>query len=84
MAAAVSGKRSIVLVYASLGYQVFYMTRASGANICEYPETIEDGQGTIAEHEPNNLDKDDYKKLIKLTFSSKSNEWFTPRHIFDN
>jgi hypothetical protein len=62
-----SGKGSILMTYSSIGYRVFYMTGASGANICEYLGTIEDGQGTIAEDEVNNLDQDEYKRLLYMT-----------------
>jgi hypothetical protein len=62
-----SGKNSVLLVYSALGYRVFYMSGASGANICEYLGTVEEGQGTIAEDELGNLDKDDYKKLLFMT-----------------
>lgn len=62
-----SGKNSILMTYSWLGYRVFYMSGASGANICEYLGTVEDGQGTIAEDELGDLDKDDYKKLLYMT-----------------
>jgi hypothetical protein len=66
-----SGKGSIILVYTALGYRVFYMSGASGANICEYLGTIEEGQGTIAEDELDNLDKDQYKQLLyKMGYQS--------------
>jgi hypothetical protein len=62
-----SGKNSILMTYSWLGYRVFYMSGASGANICEYLGTVEEGQGTIAEDELGNLDEDDYKKLLYMT-----------------
>jgi hypothetical protein len=62
-----SGKNSILMTYSWLGYRVFYMSGASGANICEYLGTVEDGQGTIAEDELGNLDEDEYKKLLYMT-----------------
>lgn len=62
-----SGKNSILLTYSRLGYRVFYMTGASGANICEYLGTVEDGQGTIAEDELGDLDRDEYKRLLYMT-----------------
>ena len=61
-----SGKNSILMTYASTGYRVFYMAGASGANLCEYLGTLEEGQGTIAEDELNNMDKDEYKKLLYM------------------
>jgi hypothetical protein len=62
-----SGKNSILLTYTWLGYRVFYMTGASGANICEYLGTVEEGQGTVAEDEVNELDDDPYKRLLYMT-----------------
>jgi hypothetical protein len=62
-----SGKNSILMTYASLGYRAFYMTGASGANICEYLGTTEDGQGTIAEDELGDLDNDEYKRRLYMT-----------------
>jgi hypothetical protein len=62
-----SGKNSILMTYSWLGYRVFYMSGASGANICEYLGTVEDGQGTIAEDELGDLDKDEHKKLLYMT-----------------
>jgi hypothetical protein len=62
-----SGKNSILMTYSWLGYRVFYMSGASGANICEYLGTVEEGQGTVAEDELGNLDEDDYKKLLYMT-----------------
>ena len=62
-----SGKNSILMTYSWLGYRVFYMSGASGANICEYLGTVEEGQGTIAEDELGNLDNDEYKKLLYMT-----------------
>ena len=62
-----SGKNSILITYSWLGYRVFYMTGASGANLCEYLGTIEEGQGSIAEDENNNMDRDDNKKLLYMT-----------------
>jgi hypothetical protein len=62
-----SGKNSILMTYSWLGYRVFYMSGASGANICEYLGTVEEGQGTVAEDELHNLDKDPYKRLLYMT-----------------
>jgi hypothetical protein len=62
-----SGKNSILMTYSWLGYRVFYMSGASGANICEYLGTVEEGQGTVAEDELGNLDEDEYKKLLYMT-----------------
>jgi hypothetical protein len=62
-----SGKNSILITYSWLGYRVFYMTGASGANMCEYLGTIEEGQGTIAEDEVGDLDTDEYKKRLYMT-----------------
>ena len=62
-----SGKNSILITYSWLGYRVFYMAGASGANICEYLGTVEEGQGTIAEDELGDLDYDAYKRLLYMT-----------------
>jgi hypothetical protein len=61
-----SGKNSVLITYSWLGYRVFYMAGASGANICEYLGTIEEGQGTIAEDELGDMDDDPYKKLLYM------------------
>jgi hypothetical protein len=68
-----SGKNSILITYAWLGYRVFYVSGASGANICEYLGTVEEGQGTIAEDELGDLDNDPYKKLLYMTGYASGN-----------
>jgi hypothetical protein len=66
-----SGKNSIIITYSWLGYRVFYINGASGANIREYLGTIEEGQGTIAEDEMDNIDKDPEKmKTFKTGYAS--------------
>lgn len=66
-----SGKNSIIITYSWLGYRVFYISGASGANIREYLGTIEEGQGTIAEDEMDNIDKDPEKmKTFKTGYAS--------------
>jgi CRISPR/Cas system CSM-associated protein Csm2 small subunit len=62
-----SGKNSILITYAWLGYRVFYMAGATGANMCEYLGTVEEGEGTLAEDENDNMDKDPYKRLLYMT-----------------
>lgn len=49
------------------------MSGASGANICEYLGTVEEGQGTIAEDELGDLDNDPYKKLLYMTGYASGN-----------
>jgi hypothetical protein len=68
-----SGKNSILITYSWLGYRVFYMSGASGANICEYLGTVEEGQGTVAEDELGDLDNDPYKKLLYMTGYASGN-----------
>jgi hypothetical protein len=66
-----AGKNSIIITYSWLGYRVFYINGASGANIREYLGTIEEGQGTIAEDEMDNIDKDPEKmKTFKTGYAS--------------
>jgi hypothetical protein len=62
-----SGKNSVIIIYSWLGYRVFYVSGASGANIREYLGTVEEGQGTIAEDEVDDLDKDSDKKRVYTT-----------------
>jgi hypothetical protein len=62
-----SGKGSILIVYSYLGYRVFYMSGASGANILEYLGTVEEGGGTVAEDELDDLDKDPHKRQLYMT-----------------
>jgi hypothetical protein len=62
-----SGKNSIIITYSWLGYRVFYVNGANGANIREYLGSIEEGQGTIAEDEVEDLDKDPDKKRTYTT-----------------
>jgi hypothetical protein len=66
-----SGKNSIIITYSWLGHRVFYINGASGANIREYLGTLEEGQGTIAEDEMDNIDKDPEKmKTFKTGYAS--------------
>jgi hypothetical protein len=57
-----SGKNSILLTFANLGYRVLLATSVSAPNVYSYLGTLEECQGCIAEDEINNLD-DDIDKL---------------------
>lgn len=59
-----SGKNSILMTFASLGYRVLLATSVSAANVFTFLGTIEECQGTIAEDEINNLDNDPDKLNI--------------------
>ena len=56
-----SGKNSALLVISKLGYRVFYVVSASAANYFTFYGDIEECQGTIAEDEANDLDRE-YRK----------------------
>jgi hypothetical protein len=57
-----SGKNSILLTFANIGYRVLLATSVSAANVYSYLGSLEECQGCIAEDEINNLD-DDIDKL---------------------
>jgi hypothetical protein len=61
-----SGKNSILITYSWLGYRVFYVEGAKAHHILEYLGTVQEGQGTIAEDELNNLDKDPDKRGVYM------------------
>jgi hypothetical protein len=56
-----SGKNSILITFANLGYRVLLATSVSAANVYTFLGTLEECQGTIAEDEINNLDNDPEK-----------------------
>ncbi len=60
-----SGKNSILLFFKMLGYRVFYVTSASAANYYTFFGDVQEGQGTIAEDEADDIgyNKDKYKIL---------------------
>jgi hypothetical protein len=66
-----SGKNSALLVYRYLGYRVFYVTAASAANYYTFLGETEEGQGTLAEDEADNihLQLDKYK-ICKTGYAS--------------
>jgi hypothetical protein len=69
-----SGKNSILLTYASQGYRPFLTSGATGANIREYLGTVEEGQGTIAEDEMDDIEQDlDKMRLFKTGYASGGN-----------
>jgi hypothetical protein len=66
-----SGKNSILLVFACLGYRVFYVTAASAANYYTFLGEVEECQGTIAEDEADNIHLErDKCKIIKTGYAS--------------
>lgn len=50
-----SGKNSALLVFKHLGYRVFYVTAASAANYYTFLGDVQEGQGTIAEDEADDI-----------------------------
>jgi hypothetical protein len=66
-----SGKNSILLVFRCLGYRVFYVTAASAANYYTFLGEVEEGQGTIAEDEADNIHLEaDKRKILKTGYAS--------------
>src|ERR671930_1683615 len=66
-----SGKNSALLVYRYLGYRVFYVTAASAANIYTFLGDQEEGQGTLAEDEADNIHlQPDKYKIDKTGYAS--------------
>jgi hypothetical protein len=59
-----SGKNSILMTFASLGYRVLLATSVSAANVYTFLGNLDECQGTIAEDEINNLDNDPDKLNI--------------------
>jgi hypothetical protein len=62
-----SGKNSALLVFKYLGYRVFYVTAASAANYYTFLGDIQEGQGTIAEDEADDIGEDKVKQRILKT-----------------
>ena len=62
-----SGKNSALLFFRILGYRVFYITAASAANYYTFLGEIQEGQGTIAEDEADDIGKSSEKKNILKT-----------------
>ena len=66
-----SGKNSALLFISRQGYRVFYVVSASAANYFTFYGDIEECQGTIAEDEVNDLDRDNQKqKILKSGYTS--------------
>jgi hypothetical protein len=66
-----SGKNSALLVYRHLGYRVFYVTAASAANYYTFMGETEEGQGTTAEDEADDIGYDrDKQKIFKTGYCS--------------
>ena len=69
-----SGKNSALLVYRMLGYRVFYVTAANSANYYTFLGDIQEGQGTIAEDEADNIGYDiDKQRILKTGYASGGN-----------
>ncbi|MDN5867381.1 MAG: AAA family ATPase, partial [Candidatus Nitrosocosmicus sp.] len=58
-----SGKNSALLAFKFLGYRVFYVTSASAANYNTFLGEIQEGQGTIAEDEADDIGSSSDKKI---------------------
>lgn len=66
-----SGKNSALLVFKYLGYRVFYVTAASAANYYTFLGDIQEGQGTIAEDEADDIGEDkDKQRILKTGYAS--------------
>lgn len=66
-----SGKNSALLVFKYLGYRVFYVTAASAANYYTFLGDIQEGQGTIAEDEADDIGEDKAKqRMLKTGYAS--------------
>ena len=66
-----SGKNSALLVISRLAYRVYYLVSASAPNYFTFYGNIEECQGTIAEDEVGDLDKDFQKqKVLKSGYTS--------------
>jgi hypothetical protein len=66
-----SGKNSALLAFKYLGYRVFYVTAASTPNYFTFLGEIEEGQGTIAEDEADDIAYDkDKRKILKTGYCS--------------
>ena len=69
-----SGKNSALLVYRMLGYRVFYVIAANSANYYTFLGDIQEGQGTIAEDESDNIGYDiDKQRILKTGYASGGN-----------
>jgi hypothetical protein len=66
-----SGKNSAMLVFKHLGYRVFYVTAASAANYYTFLGDIQEGQGTIAEEEADDIGENkDKQRILKTGYAN--------------
>jgi hypothetical protein len=66
-----SGKNAALLVISRLGYRVFYVVSASAANYFTFYGNVEECQGTFAEDEASNLDREyEKQKILKSGYTS--------------
>jgi hypothetical protein len=66
-----SGKNSALLAISRLGYRVFYVVSASAANYFTFYGHVEECQGTIAEDEAGDLDREyEKQKILKSGYTS--------------
>jgi hypothetical protein len=69
-----SGKNSALLFFKMLGYRVFYVTAASAANYYTFLGEIQEGQGTIAEDEADDIGYNkDKQRILKTGYASGGN-----------
>jgi hypothetical protein len=66
-----SGKNSAMLVFKHLGYRVFYVTAASAANYYTFLGDVQEGQGTIAEDEADDIGENkDKQRILKTGYAN--------------
>ena len=66
-----SGKNSALFLFKVLGYRVFYVTSASAANYNTFLGEIQEGQGTIAEDEADDIgSSSDKKNILKAGYAA--------------
>jgi hypothetical protein len=66
-----SGKNSALLVFKHLGYRVFYVTAASAANYYTFLGDVQEGQGTIAEDEADDIGENkDKQRILKTGYAN--------------
>jgi hypothetical protein len=69
-----SGKNSALLVFKHLGYRVFYVTAASAANYYTFLGDVQEGQGTIAEDEADDIGENKDMQTVELFLKLNSLE----------
>jgi hypothetical protein len=66
-----SGKNAALLVISRLGYRVFYVVSASAANYFTFYGEVEECQGTFAEDEAGDLEREyEKQKILKSGYTS--------------